>query len=436
MKLVTLSAALLTAACLPAFTPAPAQAVAQALDQDTADQIARVSQSLDRTEERIGDIEPGDDERRIASILRSLDRDSSRLAGLDQGVAEVSALVARISDLRSRLEAATAAAGSAAAGREADQARLEAWRSSGRTREDDQFVRVAERLAGEVKFMDLRHAHLMRPDGIVEQYVRFAENYPPTQDRIDQILQDYADMDPRDVRAASGPALAMLVQEGGPVFQEASARLEAFGAPALDHARGLIAEAERTAAAALEGGRAGDLVGNRAIEGALAYLDNVERIYNARPDADSGVTASFAALQRQADRGVRDRLRQALAIVVAGNDPVRNDFRGGDRATVERMVRERWASAYPDDEILQVRISQSDWVRRREPGWRDGILIMFDYSIITPWVVVAEADGMASQWGMVAEKDHTQGDRISISFGRPRTSGLDPRYTVLQSNLD
>ena len=436
MRLHAFAAALMLSSASAVLLPPMAQAAIYQPDQDTLDQIQRVTQSLDRSARNIERIGPDTNERRIESIERALDRDSKRLAGLDTSIPEVAALITRIDQMRAQMADAQASAGAAAGNREAQREQLGSWQAAGRTSEDDAFIRTASYLAGEVKFMDFQHNHLMREDGIAEQYVRFATTYPDTQARIDQILADYAGMDPRDVREFSGPSLAMLVQEGGPDFQEANDRLSAFGQPALNRARSLLSDAESVAQAALSSGRPGDLIENRTVEGALNYLDGVSRVYRARPDAERSVLAAYDQLQDRANANLRAALSEALSQVIAENPPVSNAFVGGDRASIERMVRERWAQAYPNDEILQVRISQRDWVRRREPGWRDGLLIMFDYSIVTPWVVVAERDGMASQWGMVAEKDHTQGDQISISFGRLRTDDLDPRFTVLRSNLD
>ena len=415
------------------LTPASAQTSDERRNMDA---IKRVKQGLDQAEKNIDRIKPSTSERSLANIAERIDRAEIQLKKLSSSTDGYPAQETRIRDLRDRLATAQQSFSNTFSNREGDRELLEQLQAEGKTAEDDKLVREATTLAQNMKFMDFEHSHLTREESPRLEYIHYASHFPPTLNRINELLSVYGNMDPRDVRQFSGPSLSMLVQEGGPEFKLASEKLATFGAPAIRAAKQKLDAAYVEASSSIQDGRPADILDNDTIYGALHYLEHVSAIYRSRPDAEQRLVEQYDQLEARAESDVRGLISQAMSEIVKNNKPVANQFSDPDRAEIDKMIRERWASAYPADKILQVRIPQSDWVRRREPGWRDGYLIMFDYSTVTPYVVVKEADGMASEWGMVAEKDHTLDDEISVSFGRLRSDKLDPRFTVLESALD
>ena len=405
-------------------------------DRKLEEAMDRITQTLDYAEKKIEGIKASTSENSLNSISKRIDRAQKLLQGVSPDTQDFVDQQNRIAELRQRLSNAVAAAKSAEKDRDAHRTALSALAEAGTTKADDQFVRDANTLASAIKFMDFEHSHLDREYSPKEEYSHYARHFPTTLERIKVLLETYGSMDPRDVREFSGPALSMLVQEGGPDFKLAEEKLSKFGEAAINRAETKLNLAYTTVDEAIKSGEPATILDNPAVFGSLHYFENVAFIYRSRPDADSSLLHKYAELEQIADTRVKARINDAMSEIVKNNKPVANKFADPDRATIENLVRARWADAYPSDKILQVRIPQQNWVRRQEPGWRDGYLIMFDYSITTPYVVVQEENKMASMWGMTAEKDHTLDGEISVSFGRLRTEQLDPRFTVLQSSLD
>jgi len=129
-------------------------------------------------------------------------------------------------------------------------------------------------------------------------------------------------------------------------------------------------------------------------------------------------------------------VQRGLAKKVKNNEPVADLFTGADADLIKDMVAARWVKAYPDDEVLQVRISDADWYRKQDGRWRDGRYEERDIGLVDAWVYVARKGDYVSQHSMLVEKDFRRGGAISISFGSRWYGELDPNNTVLRSKLD
>ena len=344
-----------------------------------------------------------------------------------------------MTSLKERYAKALALFEAGAAARAQDSDKLKNWAAAGKLKSDEDFLRVAIETARWMKFMDISAPALSKNNQLAEEYSRYAVSFPPAYERVNQIASEYDGMNPVDVRSAGGGSnLQLFLQEGEyqSIFDQAWRNLEAFGEPALARANEIVDKAVTTAQQALDAGDPGKLVGNKEIIGAQTYVESISAVYASRPDKEPGIVAGYKSLNGKVDEALGALVREAFGEIVAGNTPVEDKFQDADRAAIDRMARERWANAYPQDKIIEIRIPNEAWIRRSEPGWKNGLFVMLQYSIVTPYVVVEESDGLASLWGMVAEKDHLEGDEITLSFGRLRERQLDPRYVVLKSSLD
>ena len=397
--------------------------------------MSRIIQSLKKIESDLNRVQPDTSENTLNGIQKKIDRSRKWLAALPADAEGHEGVENDLDALQSQLGGHLARYTQAADAREGNLEKMKEMLAQSSKEAHYEFMVNADNLASAMEFMDYKHSHMNREDSITQEYKHYATQYPAVFERITELMSFFDGMDERDVRDVFNPSLSQMVRSNGESFKLAKSKLDDFGDNAIAVAGEKITLAGKNARAAIDEDRAADLLSDTSVTDALNYLNNAKTIYTARSDADPATLKKYKALQARANKEVNDVMLEAFNIIVANNPPVSNAFMGHDRATVEAMVRDRWNQAYPEDEILQVRITQQDWVRRREPGWRDGYLIMFEYSIATPYVVVKEKDGLASQWGMVAEKDHLSNEEISISFGRLRNKKLDPLYTVLQSNL-
>lgn len=398
--------------------------------------MSRIENSLKQIESQLKKVRPDTSENTLNGIQKKIDRSRKWLSALPEDTAGHGQISGDLDVLEANLNKHQSNSKMAASKRAGDVLKMKERASQETSEEHYQFMVNAERLSSAMEFMDFNHPHMDRKDSITQEYKHYASQYPIAFEKVQELMTFFEGMDDRDVREIFNPLTAQMVRSGAEQYILAQSKLDDFGKNALEVAADKITLAGKNVRHAIDDGRAADLLEDKSISDALNYLENVKTIYQARPDVDAKTLKDYKGLQKRADLEINDTMLEAFNIIVAKNPPVANGFLGSDRDAVEKMVRYRWNEAYPDDEILQVRITQTDWVRRREPGWRNGYLIMFDYSIVTPYVVVKEKEGLASQWGMVAEKDHTLEDEISISFGRLRSEKLDPLYTVLQSNLD
>jgi len=426
------------AAAVTALVVAAPTAIALQPKSDIEETMDRASSYLDQVEQRLDRIRPTTSENSVRGIKRQFDRAQKAIDAIPDGEPGKADILSRMGALEERYDQALVKFEAAEAVKEEHLAQLAEWDAAGKLKSDEEFLSVAIDTARWMKFMDINAAALSKDDQLADEYARYAASFPPAYTRVSEIARDYKGMDPVDVRSSGGGSnLQLFLQEGEyqGIFDQAWANLEMFSAPAVDRGNALLDEAIASARTSLDSGRPGDLVGNKQILGVQHYIDSISKVYGARPDKDPTIVTAYDALNTKLDDDLGGVIREAFQEIVAENDPVANRFRDADRAAIEKMVRERWNNAYPKDKIIEIRIPQDQWLRRSEPGWRNGLLVMLQYSIVTPYVVVEEEGGLASLWGMVAEKDHLENDEITISFGRLREKNLDPRYVVLQSSL-
>jgi len=398
--------------------------------------MKRIIQNLVRIENDLNKVKPTTSENSLNNIQKKIDRSRKLLSVIPKNAPGYKVTDESINEFERQLHAVQDKSKGAQQNREADLEKMKSLLAQTSKEHHFKFISSAEILSSSMAFMNYQHPHMNRKDSITQEYKNYATQFPIVFDKVSELLDFFDNMDTRDIHMVFDSLTSQMVSSNGKKYVSAKENLDNFGLKAIQEADAKIDVAGMNARNAILEERAVDVLTDTSISSALNYLENSFTIYKARPDADSVILQKYKTLEAKADKEINDVMLEALTIITKNNVPVPNAFNGSDRKTIEQMVRARWKEAYPGDVILQVRIKQSDWVRRREPGWRNGYLIMLDYSILTPYVVVKEKDGLASQWGMIAEKDHTLQDKISISFGRLRTKKLEPLYTVLQSNLD
>jgi len=406
------------------------------MDKKTERALARAVQNLDMAERDLGRIKPTTSIQSITNIQKRLTRAEEGLADIPDGTEGKDEALSRLDQLTMQYNAALAKAESAVAEREENIETLKSLAAEGYFEEVRLFLNAANDLAGEVKFMDYKAPPLSSPHhDMADSYARFAAAYPPTYQRVQELRDKFGDFVAKDLGEYGTSNLETLIWFGGKDFDTAWEKLSAFGEEALAFAEGELSTAATLADAALAADQPGDLLYNEEITGRQTYVENLIAIYEARADAEPALTKKYQALKKRLESTVGAAQEKALVAIVERNNPVADRFMDPDRATIEEMLRYRWGEAYPDDVVLQVRIPNEQWIRRSEPGWLNGVLVLLEYSIVTAYVIVEEDDGLASSWGMVVEKDHLQNDEITASFGRLRTGKLDPRYVIKQDKL-
>lgn len=433
LAVLAISSAVITVA--PVLDPPSAQE--SKLDKKHQSNLARAVQNLNMADRDLTRLKPDTSINSINNIAKRLEKASQGLEKVPDGFEGKADAQARLDALRLSQQEALATKESAEGSRAENIQLLQQLTAKGEMEDIQKFLTTADELASQMKFMDYTESHLSNErHDMALQYAKYAAAYPPAYERVLSLKERFGDFHLPDLRDHGSRALELLLLTKGEKFDEAWQNLENFNAAAIDLASDRLDVGAQLANDALAQGNPGELLSNPDIIGVQTYIVNISNIYSARPDKSADISARYEALNDRLEETIAAAQQEAITEIVAANKPVKDNFRQSDRAKVEAMVKDRWKQAYPDDEILQVRIPNEEWIRRSEPGWMDGLFVLLQYSIITPYVITEEEGGLAATWGMVAEKDHLQDDEISISFGRLRTEKLDPRYVVLKSALD
>ncbi len=123
--------------------------------------------------------------------------------------------------------------------------------------------------------------------------------------------------------------------------------------------------------------------------------------------------------------------------IIAENTPIANVYQGADRGALETQVRTFWKAQFPQEKLLAIRFTDTDWTRHAGFQWEQSTSAWqkYDQSVLHLIVYVEGKDPKnAVQRDATVKKRHLDGDKIGVSayLSSGRTS---PIYTVLASKL-
>lgn len=93
-----------------------------------------------------------------------------------------------------------------------------------------------------------------------------------------------------------------------------------------------------------------------------------------------------------------------------------DNYKGADKADLEKRVREEWTKAYSGDQILGILFPMSDWKRTDYKQWNMTQLAWgyHSYSELSARVVVKTNDTVATIYNVLLVKNHMDNDKVTF----------------------
>lgn len=328
-------------------------------------------------------------ETKCEAILRDLAK-----SGCPEAHPQVKALVDGVGEARKVLAAAkpVVEAGAAAAAKAVDPASY------------PELQKDVERLEAVKEAYTLS----VRPDKS-EAIAELMKDDARTREFVNGLGKKYAPLIASENNA--GRELKSAIFGAGRAIKDFTAQAQKFVDTAKEEIRKNVAHAEECLKTAetekkpafVEGGAA------QAVEQAEQRL----KLFAALAGADHPTVKDLAppvAAARERMGTLRESLR--VEITAAARAP-KDAYAGGDKAALEKVIREAWAAKHPKDRILGIRFHMQEWDRTQKLKWSEGDSSWnkIDHSVLCVSVIVQTSDTIATIYPAYLNRDHLSNDK-------------------------
>ncbi len=88
-----------------------------------------------------------------------------------------------------------------------------------------------------------------------------------------------------------------------------------------------------------------------------------------------------------------------------------DNYSGGDKGDLEKMIRSAWSKKYPNDQIMGIHFEAKDWKRTQNKRWNEAIKGWYytDVSVLVAKVVVKTDNKVATIFPAYINKDNKDG---------------------------
>ncbi len=424
-------------------------AAAAPLDRKQAGALKRIATDITNKETRLADYGPGArlgqiSERVEGDLTRQIAGIEAKLASLPADNAEVKAELAHLAALKRALAAKVAARNQVTQAADAARAAREAIAMSPGFDADHASLRAMVDMFERARWYALDHYHFDRwvdhEDNVA--MAAWGKGWAATQADFARLRATYAPLvDGPLLRAREAQRQLRMAEV---VDHRAVAKFEAFRAAVagfVQAAPGAVdADARELAGLVAKAAAALDLP---------AVLDPQGRIQTLR-NRLANVSAAYAPLAEAADRARVVHAAQAAesqaaaaiaALTIAAIDARRapaDVYTGRERKALVGFVTQAWATQFPGDAILQVRIRATAFERTTAwvPDPSTGGQVKRDASRLPITVIVQGAAGEAYLYGAGIGRDHMAGDRLALDWVDRPAKGPAPTQRMRLANLD
>ncbi len=140
------------------------------------------------------------------------------------------------------------------------------------------------------------------------------------------------------------------------------------------------------------------------LDGAESYLKPCRALVPADDERLKAMEGAWAASKKKIDAQGAMLKEQ----IIAETRPPAEKYSGGDKEDIRKKITEEWKAAWPQDEVLMVRLHMANFDRRETATWDDGSnsWSFSDRSVLCVTVIVKTSDKVATSYPAYVNVDN------------------------------